>query len=595
MDRIKTKIDFYFNTPLTDFFNTIHFKDDLERDTFFTNCIWKRFSSDFEYNVNLTKGELLIKSEIKKYKDLKGLNYCRIIDNNENKYYYYFIVKTEIINQNTTKLYLVIDVLMTYTQGKKINNLKCLNIEREHLDRKDYFEMLPYLQKNSDTLQTFTKKYSFETGLYFDDYAVLILSSCSLEGGFGDVNNPQIKGTGGGKLDKINSPLAIYMVNEVDFTKFMEALSKYPWVQQHIQKMILMPKMFLSDNLFTLQKTDYFDKLYTFYTGSNITKTPELEKKLNDFNISFDELIKMLDIDLNNLHLLRNEYISVELYNYNGNNVKIDVSDISQKYGLTFDTASVIGYENIVSFYLKELKVSRKRLKTDITENTNTIKFRGQSLNNAITFSDFDNVPMAINVKDLSLSKNAHQRALQESRLFSNRLNNVLNGTDTQSRLYDAISLTSNISIANLFGRLNDEYNYYKDLKAQSEDKAIEPPTITQSSNTNALTRNNNIYGITLKIATLDTFEFNKIKKYYKLLGYQVDKQVESVSDIECMTNVNYLKCNGSFNFKNIDTAHNEILKQVFANGVRFWHYTEDDGNDFVFSNKKIEENEWRV
>jgi len=162
MDRIKTKIDFYFNTPLTDFFNTIHFKNDLERDTFFTNCIWKRFSTDFEYNVNLTKGELLIKSEIKKYKDLKGLNYCRIIDNNEEKYYYYFIVKTEIINQNTTKLYLVIDVLMTYTQGKKINNLRCLNIEREHLDRKDYFEMLPYLQKNSDTLQTYTKKYSFD-------------------------------------------------------------------------------------------------------------------------------------------------------------------------------------------------------------------------------------------------------------------------------------------------------------------------------------------------------------------------------------------------------------------------------------------------
>ena len=594
MSRILTGGDFYYNTPLTDFFNTIHFKSNEQRDEFFGQCIWKRFSLDLNFNVDKSKGELLITSKKDDFYKYQGLNYCRLIDNKQNKYFYYFIVKIEYINQNVVKLYLIIDTVMTYCQGKVLNNLKCLHIEREHLGKNDYMKMLSYLQKNDDILKTYSKKYSFENGLYFDEYVILILSSASLNGGFGNENNPKIIGSHGGVCDTVYSPLTLYMVYEKDFTTFINNLSNFPWVQQHIQKMILIPKIFINEKLFKKQSTDYFDGLYSVINSTNFEVNPELTKKLDEFSIDFNTLIKMLKIDTSELHLLRNEYVDVEIYNYNGSNLKIDVSDISSKYGLKFDVASVIGFENIVTFFLKNHKVADKELHFDGKIEGSTIRFKGTSLNNAITFSDFDNVPMSINVKDLSLSKNAHQRALQESRLFSGRVSNIMNGNDNTSKLYDAISLTSNISIANLFGRLNDEYNYYRDLKAQTEDKAIEPPTITQASNTNALTRNNHIYGMTLKIATLSDYELEKVKKYYKIMGYKVDKQLETLSDIECMNNINYVKFDGTFNLKNVDTAHNEILKQIFANGVRLWHYNDSYGNDFEFSVDKILSNEWR-
>lgn len=589
---ILTSIDFYYNTPLTDFFNTIHFESDIERDKFFGQCIWKRFSSDFMFNVEKSKGELLITSNIKDFKNLQGLNYCRLKNTNDKRYYYYFVVKIEYINQNVTKLYLVIDTVMTYTQGKVLNNLNCLNVEREHLTKNDYMKMLPYLQKNSDILQTYTKKYTFENGLYFDDYAVLIQSSASLVGGFGSVNNPTITASLGGNCDNVYSPLSLYYIDKKKFNDFVSKISKFAWVQQHIVKMILIPKIFISENDFEKVTTDYgFDGLYIL-KGDVKFNNSVLKDKLKEISIPYQKLLKMLNLDDTTIHLLRNEYVSIELYNYNGSCVNIDVADLSDKHGLEFSSCKVIGYENIVSIFIKNHKVGKELEFTG----TYTPKpdFYGTSLNQAITFSDFDNLPLAINNRDLSLSKNAHQRALQESRLFSGRLNNLLNGNDNTSRLYDAISLTSNISIANLFGRLNDEYNYYNDLKAQSEDKKIEPPTVIQGSNTNALTRNNDVYGLTYKIQTLTEYELEKVKKYYRVMGYQVNKQIETLSDVECMSNINYVKFNGTFNIKNIDTAHNEILKQVFANGVRFWHYNQEDGNDFNFTINKINSNSWR-
>nr|DAW66229.1 MAG TPA: Major tail protein [Caudoviricetes sp.] len=595
MTRILHKGDFYKNSPLTDFFNTIHFTSNTERDNFFDTVIWKNFSIDMNYNVDTSKGELLIYKDRKSFKDLQGVNYCRLYSNNEEKWYYYFIVKVECVNEKVTRLYLVIDVVMTYCQGKVLNNLRCINVEREHLTGNAYTECLEYLQKNNDILQTYTKKYSFEKGLYFGECIVLILSSANLTANFGDINNPIIYGSQGGVCDDVYSPLSIYMVDYLKFNNFIQTLSQYAWVQQHINKMVLLPKMFVDMSQFEKVTSNIFTDLYTTVRNARHGVSKELTDSLEKLSINFIDLLYMLNLDVKNIHLLRNEYINVELHNYNGDSINIDVSDLTNQDGLTFDCAKVVGYENIVSFFIKNSKVAKYELDHKKQYQTSLKNFKGTSLNNSITFKDFDNLPMAINTHDLSLSKNANQRALQESRLFSSRLNNVLSGTDNTSRLYDAISLTSNISIANLFGRLNDEYNYYKDLKAQSEDKKIEVPSVLQGKNINALTRNNGIYGITLKIATLSKYEFNRVKEYYKIMGFQVDRPIDSLNDVESMNYINYVKFTGTFNFKNVDTAHNEILKQVFSQGVRLWHYNEfEDGNDFIFKKSKITNNDWR-
>lgn len=590
MERILTEFEFFYNSPLVDFYNTIHFLSNFSRDDFFDNVNWKKLTFSSSFNFEKSKGEVLIPCNFKDFKNLQGINYARLKNDNENVWYYYFIPKIEYINQNVTKMYLIIDVLMTYTQGNRLLHLDCLNIEREHLTTEEYNYNLEYLQKNDDIMQTFTKKYIFENGLYFNDFKVLIHSSADLTSEFGDINSPKLSASTGGVIDNIYSPLSVYCVPVKSFTTFTTRLSQYAWIAQHIKKIVILPSLFINENDLIKVETKFgFNDLYKLKDTNY--KNDELKEKLKTFSISYDELIKILNVK-ENLHLLRNEYFTVEVYNYNGENMTIDISDVEPKKGISFDYVSVIGYENIVSFFVNSLK--KRNVKVNYSKTiTSRPDYEGHFLNNAITFSDFDNVPILIDNQQLSISKTANQRALQQSRLFSGRVNNIINGNDSTSKVYDAISLVSNISFANLFGRLNDEYNYYKDMKANQEDMKLDTPTVTSSTNKNALVKNNGVYGLTLKISAPCKKEMENVINYYKTMGYKVDKKISTLSDINSMTCFNYVKFTGSYYFENVDTAHNEILKAVFAEGVRLWHYNErEDGNDFKFSYSKVLRNE---
>nr|WNM55785.1 tail protein [Staphylococcus phage S-CoN_Ph37] len=60
----------------------------------------------------------------------------------------------------------------------------------------------------------------------------------------------------------------------------------------------------------------------------------------------------MINADQDELkHLVRNEYMTIELYSWNGDSLLVDAGKISEKTGLKFRTKSIIGYHNEVRVY----------------------------------------------------------------------------------------------------------------------------------------------------------------------------------------------------------------------------------------------------
>lgn len=73
---------------------------------------------------------------------------------------------------------------------------------------------------------------------------------------------------------------------------------------------------------------------------------------IKNLNIPYNRLREMINADQDELkHLVRNEYMTIELYSWNGDSLLVDAGKISEQTGLKFRTKSIIGYHNEVRVY----------------------------------------------------------------------------------------------------------------------------------------------------------------------------------------------------------------------------------------------------
>ena len=172
---------------------------------------------------------------------------------------------------------------------------------------------------------------------------------------------------------------------------------------------------------------------------------------------------------------------------------------------------------------------------------------------------------------------------------MSGRIKTVFDkDSSLQDRFYNAASLLTNLSPSNLLGKFNDEYEFYRQQKAEQADLALQSPTITAQTNGNGFQISNDIFGLTLKFSAPNQKEWEKVKKYYKLFGYQIDEENKSLSKVDSMTIANYLQFSGNWTLKGVDNALIEQMKPQFENGVRFWHDngTANPMNQNILNNK---------
>lgn len=573
-----TEFVFFYNTPFTDYQNTVHFSSNSERDKYFLNG--NHFSA-LSYR-NTPFNFIRDRSQVKVYmtwEEAQGINYCTFISDFEDRRYYAFVNAIEYLNDKTIQLTLVIDTIMTYTQGNVLENLQSVNVLRQHLPRKSYEYMLPTLRNNDDILKASNKYYVANFLEQFGGNYVLFQSSADLSKEFGTKKEPNLDSSKGITYDFITSPVNLYVMTYQDFNSFMDKMSKFPWITQNFQKIQLIPEKFINSNdLVNVKTKEDIKGLKTLKDGATSNQWT-----LNDLTVSFDTLQSFIGVSQDELrHLVRNEYVTIELYSWNGDALLIDAGKVRTNTGLKFRTRSIIGYHNEVRVYPVDYNSGdvEQPIKAN---NGKTLIDKGSFLNTAMTFDSFAEVPILIDNGILGQSQQANRVKNAESKLITNRAKNIATGSDPKSKFYDSASIISNISPTQLFSKFNDEYDFYKDQQAEYKDLALQPPSTTSSEMGNAFQIANSINGLTMKISVPSVADVETIAKYYFMFGYEINDPYTKIEPIDSMTVCNYLRISGTYTINGIDPTLIDQMKALLESGVRFWH---NDG-----SNNPIEQN----
>lgn len=558
-----THFKLFYNTPLIDYNNTIHFTSNTARDNFF--WVENHYESlDFSAkNFNYVRTMQTIRLTYD-YGDLNGVNYLSFKTDFDDVTYYAFVLDIEYINDGVSKISFVIDTIMTYTQAHRLDQLQGVKIDRQHLTPSLYNEYLTMIRNNDDVLKTKTKQYITTKFFNFGENYVLFESTVDLSSSFGDIDDPIIKSATGTLYDGISGATRIYIIDYDAFSEFLNEMKAYPWISQNFSKIKMIPKIFIDENdLVQVNMPDIvYDSIYTLKHGQK-----SLSPDFSSLNLTFDELLDLVTHGAPNdefKNLVRNEYITIELYDNQGNSLFLDAGKLRETTGLSWKSYSIIGFDNNVKLFPENYQAD---------DSTSSSTFNGAFLTQSLTINNFVELPIMINTGDLSKANKANQRNLQESYLMTNQAKGIFDkNSSTSDRLYDALSVGSNLSPTKLMGKANDEYKFYQQQQADYKDMALMPPTITSSDMGNAFLIANNFNGVMLKIAIPNKYEMSNIKKYYASFGYQVEFESDSPSDIESMTIMNYLKCSGNYVIPDIPINLYNQLNATLDMGVKFWH-----------------------
>ena len=214
---------------------------------------------------------------------------------------------------------------MTFTQGDISQYAKNVMIERQHLTTSTFNNNLKYLRNNNDVLEFNTLSYVHQNLYKFGDLSVIMRTSVDLEKNFGDEDDPKLTTSNGIIYDKVVSPQNIYMIDYNGFSMYMNNLKNYPWIARNITSVLLIPSKFIDKNDLVDVSSPSFD-----YTGLKKFKNGGTSKNIgtvSEISASWNDIL--LNLGRDNLHpeLIRNSYANIELNNYQGQKIKIDLSE----------------------------------------------------------------------------------------------------------------------------------------------------------------------------------------------------------------------------------------------------------------------------
>lgn len=577
-----TTFTFYKNTPFTDFVNTLNFDNNRARDEFFNNN-YEQLTVENSFNFVRDRYELKVDTSLYNFGDWSEVNYLRFKNEFDNITYYAQVIESTYVNDRVIKLQLVIDGLMTFCQGDISTYAKNVQIERQHLTISTFNDNLRYLRKNGDVLDFNTLAYVHQDLYKFGNLWVVMRSSADLTSKFGDTDNPKLVTSSGQKYDSIVSPQNIYALAYDDFTAYMNKLKDYPWIAQNLTSILLIPSNFIDSNDLESVSTPSFDfgGLKRFKNGAmskNIGTVDALSKDFNSINSSFS-------LDDKHPEVLRSPYANIELNNWQGQKIKIDIADLP-KSGLEIYGQIVLGFDNAAYFFPRQYSVDG--------ENGIDELFTGSYLDNAIVFKDWDNVPMLIDNYKQSLASSANERALNENNLISGQVGNVMdNSKSLQDRMMSAVNLTSSMTMGAISGKLVDEWQFYRRQKAQFADKAISAPTITQMSNNNSFAIKQKFFGLTSKYSRISKKDMSSVINYHSQFGYMWAR-VDNLEPVNSMTKLNYVKFSGNWIMydRHVPQSIMEQIRIQFETGVKMWHNT---NNPYPFTEDVTYTNERRA
>lgn len=565
----------YKNTNFTDMQNTLHFNSNTDRDRWFNSYLTGNNVIDFThpFNFRYDRGTLKVPIEMN---ELQGFNYCKFIDGFDGKTYYGFIIKTSYLNDRTTQLDLIIDVVMTYTQGNVLENLQNVEVIRQHLPMHELIDREEYLRNNNDTLQTTTMKFvdprswvkqvdgvtpdDSVAGVDFNEVMYIIQSAVDLTDDFGTEDKPKMSTATGGTYDSITSAVNLYLVDGDKLDKLLSQLSNYPWITQNFKTIVKVPKRFLK--LDELLPVDVKGINLYMMTGGAMSKDVVLP-----FNITKSKIKKAIHLKEYENYLIRDNVINFYLTDYRGNQLNFETGQITDTNDIV--ATCVFGAYNEIDVY--SLQYGQRSLEK---------KRHGFYRDNQMCITTFDNVPVMINNYILNKANSAYSRQLENSKTISGRVQEITNPNNSvKDRLFNAVSVYSNVFAGGLAsapakgaGLFADEYEYYRNQKAQMKQWKISPPTISEGSYSNAPLSKKGDWGIWLKVSTINKFELDSLRRYYGNFGHEALSSDNQIFNVHSMSKANWVQFKGNYWIEDIDRELFDQLKTLFEGGVRLWH-----------------------
>lgn len=586
MARNLTKFKVYRNTPFNNFYTTIHFNSNNERDSYFNG--WTDVITFDNNNFNMKRSRLIVDMPIN-LDDTSGLNYCSFDDGGIK--YYCYITNFEYFNDEVSKATLVVDTLMTFTQGEFTNNIGYVMIDRQHLPAAEYYKNLYYLRSNPDLFH-FDKRYRYQAKMAFNDLSVVFASSADLEGDFGHADSPKLPMAKGVYYDRIPSPQALYTCTQKEFNKLNSFLSDYALIAQNITKIIQIPTQLIDNGDTTEIKISGFDgTVYRFY-NNHISK--DIMNGRTDLNLTFAEIYSKAYHGSKTIppHLFTSPNVTIEAFDFSGQKLEINPKELPD-YGLQWEIRNIMGHANELALYPKTYQSDG--------ENADDEMNKGTFLNNAIILSNFDEVPVLINNYNLSMSKSSFSRNLAKSRTLSGRIKSIQKG-NLQDKLFNAISLSSSIGgsaigagsvggamagvASNVANMATSEYELSRDQHVQQKEYSIESPSLSNQTTNNSFQVKEKIFGVAQKLSAPDDRTMEYLARYTGKFGYQWNRY-DKPQSITSMSLQNFLKFTGVWNLPNVPVEHMATLSALFEAGVHFYHKTNFLNLDLIDNTNK--------
>ena len=570
------------NTMFTDMQNTLHFNSNSERDKWFDTHFTRNNTIEFpnRFNYRYDRGTVNVPMDME---SLQGFNYCRFIDGWDGKAYYAFIVKTTYLNDKTTQLDLVIDVVMTYTQGNIFENLQNVEVIRQHLPLNELKNREEYLRTNNDIIATNTmffidpKPFTTDNtnGVNFLNVMYIIQSAVKLDGDFGSEDKPKMQTATGNTYDHITSAVNLYLIEGGALNELLSVLSDYPWITQNFKTIVKVPTIF-----FDLNKLKTITcKGVSMYV---LDGTESLELHL-PFNLTKDKIKEVLGLKQHEDYLVRDNVINIYLTDYRGNQLNFETGKIKDRNDII--ASCVFGSFNEIDVFST---VYGQR-------NTNSYA-QGFYRDNQMSITTFDNVPVMVNNYILNKANTAYSRQLENSKTISGRIDSIKNpNSSVKDRLFNAVSVYSNVFSGGLAsapakgaGLFADEYEYYRTQKAQMNQWKISPPTVSEGSYSNASLSKRGDWGIWLKVSTINDIELKSLRRYYGSFGHEAMSHDNQIYNVNSMSKANWVQFKGNYWISDIDRELFDQLKTLFEGGVRLWHNYNDLSNRSDMSDNNV-------
>lgn len=572
-----TQFTLYKNTLFTDMQNTVHFNSNDERDNFFNTEFTGENVKTFETNFNFRRDMGTLKVP-ELFENLMGFNYCKFVNGFDNKTYYAYIVSMKYLNDNTTQLDIVIDTVMTYTQGNVLENLQNVEVIRQHLPQNIINNRMDFLRNNGDTLQTSSMMFVDSTllggAVVFSDFYYIIQSAVVLDGDveqFGTEEAPKMKTAKGSTFDGISTPINLYLCSGDILTEWTKKMSDYPWIMQNVKTIIKIPSILIDTSKLET-------KTCAGVSMWRLAYKKESEKLVLPFQVNERRLREFLGLRSNETYLLRDNVINCYLTDFRGNQLNFETGKIGRENNIVL--SCVLGVTNEIDIYSEHYG-----------ERDTSISKHGFYRDNQMTITQFDNVPVMIDNYTLNKSNSAYSRQLENSRQISGRVDTLTDsGASLKDRLFSAVSVYSNVfsdglmsAPAKATGLFSNEYEYYRDQKAQFNQWKITPPTISEGSYSNSNLIKTNDYGIWLKVSRINDDELNNLRCYFGKFGFEAMSNDNRIYDVTSWNYCNWLQFRGNYVIPDIDRELFDVLKTIFEGGVRLFHSYEYLKNDCDF------------